>query len=140
MKPVSGAGLLPGQPHGHATNTSAPSHPRTSRNANPFESMRSAGLGALVAAGLAFSSTTRLRAQTPTSQPGASATVKDAPLSADFQTEVLLRLTPPPDEVAAYAVRLQGALDAAGVAPGPLQFIALVDRNPNVQALLLYWG
>ena len=66
--------------------------------------------------------------------------MRQAQLSAEFQTEVSPRLTLPPDEVAAYAVRLQGALDAAGTTLAPPQFIALVDRNPNVQALLLYWG
>jgi hypothetical protein len=102
--------------------------------------MRSSGRVALVAAFLAFSAITGLRAQAPTELTGASVAGKDGPLSADFQREVLQRLTLPPSEVAAYAVRLQGALDAAGVALEPPQFIALVDRNPNVQALLLYWG
>ncbi|MEO6911103.1 MAG: hypothetical protein ABI158_09285 [Edaphobacter sp.] len=46
----------------------------------------------------------------------------------------------PPGEAVAYVVRLQGALDAAGIALEPPQFIALADRNPNVQAVLLYWG
>jgi hypothetical protein len=61
-------------------------------------------------------------------------------LSNDFQRQVLLRLTLPPAEVGAYGLRLQNALDAGSIALESPQFVALVDRNPNVQALLLYWG
>ncbi len=113
---------------------------RQHRDFNRFRSPRSAGLGALLAIGLALGPVENLRAQTSISQPGASATVRAGPLSAEFQREVLRRLILPADAVAAYAGRLQGALVAAGVAPETPQFIALVDRNPNVQALMLYWG
>jgi hypothetical protein len=140
MTPVPTAELLSGQPPGDAPDLSGHGHAKASRRAKNFELVCSAALGALVATALVFSSITSLRAQVPTSLPWASATVKDGPLSAEFQREVLPRLTLPPSEVAAYAVRLQGALDAARIALEPPQFIALVDRNPNVQALLLFWG
>lgn len=39
-----------------------------------------------------------------------------------------------------YAVLLNGALQVAGIREITPKFILLVDRNPNVQALLLYWG
>lgn len=62
------------------------------------------------------------------------------PLAADFQRDVSPRLLVPQDELVAYAVRLQAALTTAQVTPEPQQFIVLIDRNPNVQAALLYWG
>jgi len=48
--------------------------------------------------------------------------------------DFLLRLTLPPDEAEAYAVRLQGALATAGIAPEPPQFIALVDTTHRPSA------
>lgn len=95
----------------------------------------------LLATALLFGSVTDLRAQTPISFSGAPASGKEVPpLRADFQNEVSRRLSLPPDVVAAYVVRLQTALVAAGVPGEPTQFVALVDRNPQVQALLLYQG
>ena len=63
-----------------------------------------------------------------------------APLAAEFQREVAWRLTVPPEEQVAYAERLQVALAAAQTPLEARQYILLVDRNPNVQAALLYWG
>lgn len=62
------------------------------------------------------------------------------PLATNFQREVSSRLLVPQDERVTYAMRLQAALVAAQVATEALQFIVLIDRNPNVQAALLYWG
>ena len=67
-------------------------------------------------------------------------TATDVPLTAEFQRDVAPRLTVPQDETTAYAVRLQGTLDAAQVQLSSTQFVVLVDRSPNVQAALLYWG
>jgi len=62
------------------------------------------------------------------------------PLAAEFAREVDPRLLMPEDERVAYAARLQDALTAAQVTLAAPQFIVLVDRSPNVQAALLYWG
>ena len=63
-----------------------------------------------------------------------------APLAAEFAQQVVSRLLVPDDEQLAYAARLQDALTAAQVTLAAPQFIVLVDRSPNVQAALLYWG
>ena len=62
------------------------------------------------------------------------------PLASEFEQDVAPRLRLPPDVVASYAARLRGALDSAGVRIERPQFVALVDRSPKVQALLLLWG
>ena len=62
------------------------------------------------------------------------------PLASEFERAVAPLLRPPPDVVASYARRLRGALDNAGVRIERPQFVALVDRSPKVQALLLLWG
>ena len=64
----------------------------------------------------------------------------EIPLAASFQQQVEPRLRPPQEELVAYAVRLQLALDAARVRLASPQFLVLVDRSPHVQALLLFWG
>ena len=62
------------------------------------------------------------------------------PLAIEFEQAVAPQLRPPPDVVAGYATLLQGALDGAGVRIERPRFVALVDRSPKVQALLLLWG
>ena len=62
------------------------------------------------------------------------------PLADEFLRDVAPRLLLPDDERTAYAARLQGALTAAQVTLAVPQFVVLVDRSPNVQAALLYWG
>ena len=62
------------------------------------------------------------------------------PLAAAFQLDVTPRLALPLDEVVAYASRLQAALDEAQQPLNTPQFVLLVDRSPNVQAVLVYWG
>ncbi len=63
-----------------------------------------------------------------------------APLATEFAQQVASRLLVPDDEQLAYGARLQDALAAAQVTLAAPQFIVLVDRSPNVQAALLYWG
>jgi len=84
--------------------------------------------------------------QTPTQTPIATPApppipaATKAPLTEDFERDIALRLVIPQDEVKAYATRLQSALNAAQLALASPQFVLLVDRNPHVQAALLYWG
>ena len=72
--------------------------------------------------------------------PGPSVPPTPPPLAAEFEQAVSLRLTVPEDAARAYAVRLAAALDEAGVRDESPRFVLLVDRSPQVQALLLYWG
>lgn len=62
------------------------------------------------------------------------------PLAAEFEQAVSPRLAVPADAARAYAVRLAVALNEAGVRDDQPRFVLLVDRSPQVQALLLYWG
>lgn len=64
----------------------------------------------------------------------------DVPMAAEFQREVKPRLQIPDADTVAYAARLQDALDTAKVTLTVSQFVVLVDRNPNVQAALVFWG
>lgn len=72
--------------------------------------------------------------------PNNVALASPAPLAAEFAQQVASRLLMPDDEQLAYGARLQDALTAAQVTLAAPQFIVLVDRSPNVQAALLYWG
>ena len=63
-----------------------------------------------------------------------------APLAADFARDVTPQLILPDDQRMAYAVLLQAALEKDQIKLTVPQFIVLVDRSPNVQAALLYWG
>jgi hypothetical protein len=65
----------------------------------------------------------------------------DPPLAIAFEATVVPRLQPPPEAVAAYALALDDALEAAG-APAAREpaFTLVVDRSPAVQALLVFWG
>ena len=56
-----------------------------------------------------------------------------------FDTAVTRRLAIPADEVAAYAQRLDAALAGAGVVLARPQYVLLVDRSPQVQAIFVYW-
>jgi len=70
----------------------------------------------------------------------ASGTAADpAPdLTQRFAIEVDRRLDLPDDVQAQYALRLDQALAEAGLSPLVSQHVVLVDRNVNVQALLLF--
>ena len=70
----------------------------------------------------------------------ADAASTTTPLAFEFEQAVAPQLRPPPDVAANYATVLQEALDSAGVRIERPQFVALVDRSPKVQAVLLFWG
>jgi len=60
-------------------------------------------------------------------------------LASAFQTEVDRRLDiPQPDQVR-YAQMLEGALAATDTPFQRSQYILVLDRNPNVQAIFVYW-
>lgn len=60
-------------------------------------------------------------------------------LGAQFKREVARRLAVPPDAQRGYAARLQSVLAASGLGDLSRQYVLLVDRNPNVQALFIYF-
>lgn len=62
-----------------------------------------------------------------------------AELTLLYAREVDRRLEVPADEVQLYATLVQQQLDTAGIALQQPQYLVLVDRSPQVQALLLFW-
>ncbi|MGE8656808.1 MAG: L,D-transpeptidase [Achromobacter sp.] len=56
-----------------------------------------------------------------------------------FGEQVRPVLAPPIDEQTRYGELAAQALRAAGITPLGPQFVIMVDRNPQVQAALLYW-
>jgi lipoprotein-anchoring transpeptidase ErfK/SrfK len=62
------------------------------------------------------------------------------PTPAQFEQQVAPVLSIPQEVASLYATRLAGALDSADVSIVQPQFVVLVDRNPRVQALMLWWG
>ncbi|CAN7605440.1 hypothetical protein LJR230_004347 [Trinickia sp. LjRoot230] len=60
-------------------------------------------------------------------------------LSRQFTDEVSRRLTVPNNDQRAYGNRLQAALAARGLGALARQYVVLVDRAPNVQALFIYF-
>ena len=64
----------------------------------------------------------------------------DVPLAAAFEVTVAQRLRPPSEAIERYARLLDKSLADAGVRIEASHFVVLVDRSPQVQALLLFWG
>lgn len=60
-------------------------------------------------------------------------------LRARYEAEVDRRLNLPPEAEQRYAQALRSALEAAGQHALSAQYLLLVDRAPQVQALLLWW-
>jgi hypothetical protein len=71
-------------------------------------------------------------------QPAAAAP-GPAELAAHYARTVDRRLAPPPAEVQSYAALLRRELQGAGITLEQPQYLVLVDRSPQVQALLLFW-
>lgn len=60
-------------------------------------------------------------------------------LSANFQREVDLQADIPPQNRPRYAQLLEAALASAVTPIVSSQYVVMVDRNPNVQAIFVYW-
>ena len=101
---------------------------------------RSCWLALFAAVALANAGPSAANAAEPVPASGTDAAPAAIPLASEFEQAVAPQLRPPSDVVASYATWLQGALDSAGVRIERPQFVALVDRSPKVQALLLLWG
>ena len=62
-----------------------------------------------------------------------------ADLTPLFERQVDRRLQLPVDEQRRYAVFLAAQLASSALSGLPPQFIVLVDRNPNIQAVMIFW-
>ena len=69
----------------------------------------------------------------------AAATDSPADLAPLYAREVDRRLEVPAAEQGAYAKTMEDALHGAQIVPSTGQYVVLVDRNPNVQAVMLFW-
>jgi hypothetical protein len=71
---------------------------------------------------------------------GAAASAQDPPeVAARYRSQVERRLDVPQAEVQRYASLAEAAFAKAGVQLERAQYVAVVDRSPYVQALLLLW-
>ena len=68
----------------------------------------------------------------------AAAPASPVELAQVFAVEVDRRLQVPPEEAARYAALAEGAFVQAAVVPESAQYVAVVDRDSHVQALLLF--
>lgn len=71
-------------------------------------------------------------------QPALAGETPDS-LAAIYAREVDRRLLLPPDEAQRYGALALQSLRAEAIAPILPQYLVLVDRSPQVQALLLFW-
>lgn len=71
---------------------------------------------------------------------GSASAGQDMPLTLEFASIVHPQLQPTVDDQARYAEALQGALEASRRQLEAPQFTLLVDRSPQVQAMLIFWG
>src|SRR5512135_475237 len=60
-------------------------------------------------------------------------------LAAAFRRDEDLRLDVPQEARSRYAQLLEAALADAGISLVSSQYVLVLDRNPNVQAILVYW-
>lgn len=61
-------------------------------------------------------------------------------LAVEFQETVFPNLQPPSEVISAYAKALEESLRNSSIQLDSAQYVILVDRNPNVQAEMIFWG
>ncbi len=69
----------------------------------------------------------------------ATAQASPESLRAAYRAKVTPRLSPPEPEAARYGAMALAALREAGASFARAQYLVVVDRNPHVQALFVYW-
>ncbi|MCA3828878.1 MAG: hypothetical protein IOC29_05325 [Burkholderia sp.] len=126
-------------------------HPASSAPASPGASGASAASAASAAEpASAASSTAASEAEAPAPTPprrhpplsadeAKNATARAVDMRKRFTQEVTRRLNVPASEQRAYGERLQKALAEADLGDLSGEYIAMVDRAPNVQALFIYF-
>lgn len=73
------------------------------------------------------------------SSPASSGVEDGTSLALTFQREVDLQFDVPPQNLSRYAKLLEAALANAEALAESSQYVLMVDRNPNVQAIFVYW-
>jgi len=69
-----------------------------------------------------------------------AAPINQADLAVEFQESVSPKLQPPPEVIIAYAKDLKESLHNSSIQLNSSQYVILVDRNPNVQVGMIFWG
>jgi hypothetical protein len=149
----------PGASKGQAVAAAAPGSAASASKASAASSSADAGASPAAAASTASTASAASAAQAASAAEAASAASaavaaaskravdvaahldpRDAlKLRDSFESDVTRRLAVPPADQQAYAQRLQAALAEKGLGALARQYVVLVDRNPNVQALFLYF-
>lgn len=137
----------PGASKGLAVATAAPGSAASASKPSSASSPANAGASSAAAASTASAA----EAASAASAAVAAAAKRAADIAAhldprdalklrdQFESDVTRRLAVPPADQQAYAQRLQAALAEKGLGALARQYVVLVDRNPNVQALFLYF-
>ncbi|WP_375234199.1 hypothetical protein [Burkholderia pseudomallei] len=129
-----------------ATSASAPAAP--SRGASPKPGSAASALASPASAASAPSPVSNAPAPRTLAVPplpplteaeSADVTRRALALRAAFAQDVARRLNVPDAEQRAYGERLQQTLDANGLGELAREYVVLVDRAPNVQAVFLYF-
>ncbi|WP_259644950.1 hypothetical protein [Burkholderia pseudomallei] len=129
-----------------ATSASAPAAP--SRGASPKPGSAASALASPASAASAPSPVSNAPAPRTLTVPplpplteaeSADVTRRALALRAAFAQDVARRLNVPDAEQRAYGERLQQTLDANGLGELAREYVVLVDRAPNVQAVFLYF-
>ncbi len=129
-----------------ATSASAPATP--SRGASPKPGSAASALASPASAASAPSPVSNAPAPRTLTVPplpplteaeSADVTRRALALRAAFAQDVARRLNVPDAEQRAYGERLQQTLDANGLGELAREYVVLVDRAPNVQAVFLYF-
>jgi hypothetical protein len=145
---ASNAGAKPAVP-GSSPHNASPASPASASGrpsppaASPAQaaaSAASAASAAAAAAAAAAASAAVAAAAQHAAEVAAHLDPRDAlKLAGQFASDVTRRLSVPPADQGAYGQRLQAALAAKGLGALSRQYVVLVDRNPNVQALFIYF-
>ncbi|WP_175866552.1 hypothetical protein [Burkholderia contaminans] len=128
----------------------AASHAHPAEPASPASGASGASTASTAAPASAASATPASEAEAPAPTPprqhpplsaeeAKDATARAIDMRKRFTQEVTRRLNVPASEQRAYGERLQKALDEADLGNLAGEYIAMVDRAPNVQALFIYF-
>ncbi|AKM41215.1 hypothetical protein NL30_00245 [Burkholderia contaminans] len=128
----------------------AASHAHPAEPASPASGASGASTASTAAPASAASATPASEAEAPAPTPprqhpplsaeeAKDATARAIDMRKRFTQEVTRRLNVPASEQRAYGERLQKALDEADLGNLAGEYVAMVDRAPNVQALFIYF-
>ncbi|KVG32373.1 hypothetical protein [Burkholderia diffusa] len=155
-RPAVAASDVPSATATSSSSTASAAHPASPAHASPVSGASGASPASAASAGSPASAASAASG-TPASEAEAPAPTpprRHPPLSADeaknateraidmrkrFTQEVTRRLNVPASEQRAYGVRLQNALADADLGDLAGEYVAMVDRAPNVQALFIYF-